>query len=323
MKAKIISTILILLIIPLVSAANLEVKQLEKNNIIITELENANATFKLQITNNEDKDDMFRTYSLVSVAMYPIEPFAIKSGETIILDVTAAPHKEIQRDKRGVYAFEYQIKGEKTGFFKDTLAVRLFDIKEAVEIGIKDIPLNTTETTLTITNKEDIEIKRLKIIAKSKFFEFSQTLDLEKKESKNIEIPIILDKKIPAGEYEAEIIYELNDKKSSKTIQIQYLEESGISVSESANGFIIKKITFTKTNEGNVPAVARIEARKNILTRLFTIYSDRPTASERSGIFVDYTWEKELGVGESYTKMPLRSEAVGLSEYIVNNLVKI
>jgi len=301
MKAKIISAILILLIIPLVSAANLEVKQLEKNNIIITELENANATFKLQITNNEDKDDMFRIYSLVSVAMYPIEPFAIKSGETIILDVTAAPHKEILRDKRGIYAFEYQIKGEKTGFFKDTLAVRLFDIKEAVEIGIKDIPLNTTETTLTITNKEDIEIKRLKIIAKSKFFEFSQTLDLEKKESKNIEIPIILDKKIPAGEYEAEIIYELNDKKSSKTIQIQYLEESGISVSESANGFIIKKITFTKTNEGNVPAVARIEARKNILTRLFTIYSDRPTASERSGIFVDYTWEKELGVGESYT----------------------
>ena len=98
MKAKIISAILILLIIPLVSAANLEVKQLEKNNIIITELENANATFKLQITNNEDKDDMFRIYSLVSVAMYPIEPFAIKSGETIILDVTAAPHKEILRD---------------------------------------------------------------------------------------------------------------------------------------------------------------------------------------------------------------------------------
>ena len=284
-----------------VSAANLDVKILEKNEIIITELEKANATFTLNITNLEEVDDEFQIYSLVSIGMYPKEFFRINKGETITLEVSAVPFKEILRDKRGIYAFEYQIKGKKTGFFKDTLAIKILDVKDAVSVSIEDIPLNATKTKLNIINKEDINIKNLKIIAKSDFFEFSQTFDLGKKESKVLNIPIILEDKISAGEYDVEIIYELNNKKSSSALILQYLEASGISVFENTEGFIVKKTEIRKTNEGNVPALAKIDVRKNILTRLFTIYSDRPTASERSGIFVDYSWEKEIGVGESYT----------------------
>ncbi len=301
MQNKILLILMIALLIPAVSAANLEVEQIEKNNIIITELENANATFKLKITNNENRDDEFQIYSLVSVRMYPREFFTIKEGETIILDVTAAPYENILREERGVYAFEYQIKGKTTGFFKDTMAVRLFDVKDAVDISTPDIKFGADNTKITVTNKEKVSIKNLRIVAKSKFFEFSQTLDLSPEETKEFDVPITLQKPVEAGEYEVELRYELNDKKSSKFTHLNYLEESGISVTESSQGFIIKKQTVTKTNEGNIPATAIINIQKNVLTRLFTVYSDRPTSSQRRGIFVDYTWEKELGVGESYT----------------------
>ncbi len=301
MKFKFFSLVIIIFMFSVVSAANLDVKVIEKNEIIITELEKANATFKLEITNLENVDDEFQIYSLVSVGMYPKEFFRINKGETITLDVSAVPFKEILRDKRGIYAFEYQIKGKKTGFYKGTLAIRLFDVKDAVSVSIADIPLNATKVKMTVTNKENITIKDLKITAKSEFFEFSKSFDLDGKETKVIEIPIILEKKISAGEYEAEITYELNGKKSSNILLLQYLEASGISVSEHTKGFIVKRTEITKTNEGNVPGVAKIDIRKNILTRLFTIYSDKPTTSERNGIFVDYSWEKEIGVGESYT----------------------
>lgn len=281
------------------SGANLEVKVLEKDDIIITELDKSNSTFKLQITNNDESDE-FQIYSLVSIAMYPKEFFKINKGETIILDVTAIPFKEILDNKRGIYAFEYQIKGKTTGFFKDALAIRLFDVKDAVMVSIADIPLNATEVEMVVKNKENVRIENLKIVAKSKFFEFSETFNLDNKEEKTFEIPITLENKISAGDYEAEIIYELNGKKSSVILPIRYLQASGISVHESSSGFIIKKTNITRSNEGNVPAVAIIEVRRNILTRLFTVYSDRPATSERNGIFVDYTWEKEIGVGESY-----------------------
>lgn len=301
MNNKLMIILILALLIPIVSSANLQIEQIEKKNIILTELENANATFKLKITNNENRDDQFQIYSLVSVRMYPRELFTIKSGETIILDVTAEPYSNILKEKRGIYAFEYELKGKYTGFFKDTLAVRLFDVKDAVEIIVYEIPFGSTQTKITIKNKEKIEIKDLRIVAKSKFFEFSQTLNLNIEETRTFEVPINLQKIIPAGEYEVELRYELNDKKSSKTTKLNYLEESGLSVTESSEGLIIKKNVVTKKNEGNVPATAIIKTQKNILTRLFTVYSDKPVSSKRSGIFVDYTWEKELGVGEAYT----------------------
>ncbi len=301
MNNKIFIFAVLLLLIPFVSSLNLTIQQLEKENIIIRELETANATFKLKITNNENKNDEFQIYSLVSLRMYPTDFFTIKKGETIILDVTAEPYRSLLQEKTGVHAFEYEIKGKKTGFFKDSLVIKFFDVKEILDVTLENIAFGSESATLKITNTEELNIKDLTIIAKSKFFEFSQTINLEKEETKSFEIPITLQKPIPAGEYEVEILYKINDKKASETTTALYLEESGLSVTESVKGFIIKKVITTKKNEGNVKATAIINARKNILTRLVTIYSDRPTNSLRKGIFMDYTWEKELGVGESYT----------------------
>ncbi len=299
MNYKII-LIALMILLPIASAANLHVEQIEKNNIIFTEYNN-NATFKLQITNNEDRGDEFQIYSLVSVTIYPKEFFRIGKGETITLDITPIPGREIMKEKRGIYAFEYQIKGKNTGYFKDNLAIKILEAKDAIDVIVDNVKLNANDVNLRIKNKEKIKINDVKIVVKSKFFEFVETLTLNEEEEKSFSVPIILENQVEAGEYEVEILYESNDKKSSETATLNYLEADSISVSEDTKGFIIKKTTTTKKNEGNVPAVARIVAKRNILTRLFTVYSDRPTSSQRSGIFVDYSWEKELGVNESYT----------------------
>ena len=167
MNSKYILLFSVLFLISFVSAADLEVIVLEKNEIIITELERTNATFKLSITNNGDSDE-FQIYSLVSVAMHPKEFFKINHGETLILDVVAVPFKEIISSKKGIYAFEYQIKGKETGFFKDTLALRIFDVKDAVAVTINDIPLNATKVEMILRNKENIKIDNIKIVVLNK-----------------------------------------------------------------------------------------------------------------------------------------------------------
>ncbi len=299
MNYKII-LISLLILLPIASAANLHVEQIEKNNILFAEYNN-NATFKLRITNNEAHSDEFQIYSLVSVTIYPKEFFKIRAGETITLDITPIPGREILKEKRGTYAFEYQIKGKNTGYFKDNLIIKILESKDAVDVTIDNINLNAKDANIRIKNKEKIKINNLKLVVKSKFFEFVETLSLNEEEERSFSVPIILENQIEAGEYEVNVLYELNDKKSSETATLKYLEANSISVTEDTTGFIIKKTTTTKKNEGNVPAVASVTARRNILTRLFTVYSDRPTASQRSGIFVDYSWEKELSVNESYT----------------------
>ncbi|MDP4038990.1 MAG: hypothetical protein Q8P57_00185 [Candidatus Pacearchaeota archaeon] len=300
MKKAIISAVFIFLIFPLAIAADLTVRTIDKENVIITEMSN-NAKYTLSITNNENQKDEFQIYSLISATIYPQERFIIDSGDTMELNVEIAPHKETIRENRGIYIFEYQIKGQKTGFFKDFFTIKILDVKDAVLISIGNIKINDTNAKIKIQNLEDFSFNGLKISAKSDFFEFSETFDLDKKESIEFITPITNTKKLSAGEHDVEATYELNGIISKKTNTLNYLEQGGISVSEKSEGFIIRKTTTTKINAGNIPTEAVIQSKKNILTRLFTTHSIKPDESERNGIFIQYVWKRDLGVGESIT----------------------
>jgi hypothetical protein len=123
-----------------------------------------------------------------------------KIAQMPAMGTNAVPFREILSEKKGIYAFEYQIKGKKTGFFKDNLALRIFDVKDIISTNIKDIPLNSTKVEMTIRNRENITINNLKITAKSNFFEFADTFNIKNNEDKVIQIPITLDRKISAGD---------------------------------------------------------------------------------------------------------------------------
>ena len=85
---------------------------------------------------------------------------------------------------------------------------------------------------------------------------------------------------------------------SEKEFTFEYLEMGELSVSQEKEGFIVQKETITKTNEGNIKTTVTIELRKDILSRLFTTFSEAPSFTDRKNFVVDYSWEKELLPGE-------------------------
>jgi hypothetical protein len=113
-------------------------------------------------------------------------------------------------------------------------------------------------------------------------------------------IPINSDKikKLVAGTYTLTSTITLNGETEAIQSPVKILEQSGLSVSESNGGFIIRKMTIEKLNEGNVPTVAEVTLSKDIVSRFFTTFSLNPDRIERKGFFVYYTWQKELSPDE-------------------------
>ncbi len=281
-----------------VSAANLQVSILEKDNLIIAETGAKNATFLLLIKNNEDKGDNFQIYSLISASIYPRETFYIEPNSEKELKIIVVPH-ESTRNHRGLYLFEYQIKGEETGFFTDKLMLEILGAKEIVEIKVNNIQVGDKEATITLTNTIEAKIEGLEILGKSKFFDFVKTINLSEKEQILFNVPLKEEvKKLSAGEHSIELTYKLNDIKSEKEQIINYLEKGEISVTQDNSGIIVRKETTIKKNEGNLASNAKVEIKKDKLSRLFTSFSEKPTTSENKGFFTYYIWEKNLNPGD-------------------------
>jgi len=105
-------------------------------------------------------------------------------------------------------------------------------------------------------------------------------------------------KRISAGFY---ILTATIGEETKTTIEgtIKLLENIETSLEKTSSGFIIKKSIITKSNDGNTPITAKVEIKKDIISRLFTIFSIEPKNIERNGLVVTYTWEKYLNPSES------------------------
>ncbi|MDP1695739.1 MAG: hypothetical protein Q8L29_02395 [archaeon] len=281
------------------ASADLSVSKEDKGSIVIAELNNP-AIFEFTI-NNSDSPDSFEIYSLLSVSMSPKGTFALLSGSNK-LEVKAYPSEEIREKVEGFYNFEYQIKSMSSSYiFKDTLRVKIVPLKNILEI--KPVPLqqNSPEEIITVRNTENAHLYDLKIHFDSVFFESDGVVSLEPYESKNITVSVNLDKtkKLLAGPYVVTADVQYNDAKTRLNGILKYLEKEGTSVMTEHEGFIVRKTIITKTNEGNVETRAKVEVKRDIITRLVTINSLEPTRTERKGLFVYYTWERELKPTES------------------------
>ena len=94
----------------------------------------------------------------------------------------------------------------------------------------------------------------------------TEILTLDFKEKVEFVVPINLEKtkKLEANEYDMEIVIEFEDVKTKKTESLKYLEKGDISVAKETSGFIVRKNSVTKTNEGKVVITVEIETKKDV-----------------------------------------------------------
>ncbi|MEI6732203.1 MAG: hypothetical protein WCK90_06020 [archaeon] len=292
MKREFIPLVLAVFIILLVgSVSALTVDKTDKGTVVISQLNNP-AALDLVITSGTA--DNIEVFSLVGVRMTPVGSFDIPAGTTTV-PVKAYLSKDMIKQP-GFFTFEYQIKGM-YGLFRDTLTVRVMDLENSISVDGSSLLPGDANATLIIRNVQNALLEDLKIHSTSEFFESVQTITLKPFETKNVSIKLNGEKmkKLNAGTYPVESEIQLGSAKVKDSGEIKYLEKEGLSVKTETTGFLVRKTTTTKTNEGNVPVVARIDMSRDVLTRLFTTYSYEPDSVKRNTLTVDYIWEKKLG----------------------------
>jgi len=296
---KLCILILVLLVIPLVSAS-IQVTNEPTSNVVIPEI-NRSATFRFHIK-NLGEDDIFEIYSLVGASLQPKGSFSITTGDTKNFDVNAWPSEKVM-ETPGTFSFEYKILGEKMGLYKGVLSIRIVNLRNALDINAYNIDLESDTATIYVKNRFDFDFREVTADFKSDFFDFSETFALEPLESK--EFTVALDNakvnNLTAGQYTITTNLEADGGEDTTQNAFSFTEKAETSTRESRKGIIVYKTIVEKINEGNLPVVVQVKLRKNIISRLFTTMNVEPLTSDRKGLFVEYVFQKEIVPGETYS----------------------
>lgn len=294
------AVLLALVAIPAVCAAsNLEVRQVDKGSVIISELDNP-AVFDFVI-NNKGGKGYYEIYSFVGVAFSPRGTFELTPGENK-MEVKAWPGAEA-RKRTGPFIFDYQIKGAGDDIYSGKITIAIVGLKDTLEIKPENVHYGDEVASVTIYNTQNTNLEKLGIKFKSALFEGEKEISLAPLEKTTISFDINGEKakKLVAGPYVLTADIALDGAKTRLDGVVNYLEKQNTSIVARTGGIIIRTTEVTKKNEGNTEVTDKIEVRRNILTRLFTTHSAAPMRTERKGIFVYYEWEKELKPSEMWS----------------------
>ncbi len=296
MKKRVVIIGFLLLIVQLISVSAFDVEERDKAGIIISELENP-AVFDFVI--NSDIDDSIEIFSLVGVSMSPRGRFDIRPGDNVV-EVKAFPNKDL-RSKVGLLTFEYQIK-HSNGVYKDSLEVKVVKLEDSISVSSGNIMPDDESVEIEVRNLQNTYIDDLSLTFDSEFFNKQVIVSLSPYERKNLSVELDKEKmkKLTAGPYILET--EVNVGKANAKVEsvLNYLEQQGTSINIDSTGFLIRKTITSKTNEGNVIVIDKIEAQRDIVSRLFTSYSVNPDSVVRKGLTVYYVWTNELNPGASW-----------------------
>lgn len=297
MKLGVLVLVAVVLFSSLAAAdSGLNVEVVDKSNVVIAELGNP-ATYDL-IIDNTGMDENFRIFTLVGVALEPELYVELPHGKTTV-PVVAHMSDKILRERQGLLYFEYQIKGVNRDLFKDDLFVKIVPLKDAIGFDYYPLHPDESETTIEVTNKEDVEVNNLTVVFSSVFFRESYTFDLKPNEVRTFPVSVQKDENLVAGPYI--VTAEVVTKDGTEKIEgvVDYLEKEGTSVEQGAEGILVRENFVKKTNRGNVPVMAEASLKKNIFSRLFTTSSPEPASVKREGAFVEYSWKDNLMPGET------------------------
>ncbi len=296
MKRVLIFTLIALLILPFISAINLQIEQQNPTGVMIPEL-NEPAAFDLKIKNLGTSDN-FEFYNLLGFTMTPAEKIAINSGETKDIMIVIYPRES--SNIRGYYGLAYYIMASDNSEIEEKLTIRIIDLKDAFEIGSADINPESSSVDLYIYNKENYDFGDVKAKIDSPFFKVEEEFSMPQNQKKIFTIKLNREdyKKLVAGFYTIKADLIVKGKSVHIEKPIKFIEKNIVESTSREYGLFVSTKTITKTNKGNTIAEAEISFTKNIISRLFTGLSPNPDLVERDGLIVTYSWVREVKPGE-------------------------
>jgi len=296
MKKMLLFVVFLVVFSLFVSAVDLEVETFSRGNVIIAEVGNP-GNFDFVITNNLDHSESVEIFSLTGLSFSPRGNFDLKEGRNF-LDVQAYLSEDLLRN-RGLVKLEYQIKGQSAGIIKDNLVFRVVSFEDVFNVEANDLKFGDSNALVRIRNIQNTPLKDVKVKFNSVFFDFEAKGDFEPFEEKEFTVPVNKDiGNVVAGHYFFDAGIEIEGVKTKVSGVMNYLEKENIISDSTSNGFIVREISMIRKNEGNKRSSVEIEVSKNVITRLFTSFSEEPDKTERNGLFVHYFWDREINPGE-------------------------
>jgi hypothetical protein len=297
MKKIIIFLLTLMLIFPVSSSINLEVKKQSLNEVLIPSI-NEPVTFELKIKNLGSADN-FEFYNLLGFKMFPVGTFFIGTGQTENVLLQISPIGDF--NYRGYYTFTYFIKSQNFSEAKQELTFQVIDLKDAFEIGAGNFDSESNSIDVYVQNRINFNFEKVNAKFESVFFDFEETFSLDSNERKNFTVQLDKNdfKKLMAGFYTMESEIGVKGEKAQIEGVIRFSEKDIVKVSEKDYGFFINTKIIEKINEGNVLAKSETVIKKNIVSRLFTSFNPEPDIVEREGSIVYYRWIGEIKPGES------------------------
>lgn len=297
MKKLITLILLSLLILPSIFAANLEIKKVSSNEVMISEIENP-AVFDLQIKNLGSSDN-FEFYNLLGFSMAPKGTVQINGGETKEIKLMIYPRENF--DYRGFYTFEYFIRGQDKNQTKEKITIKVIDLKDVFEVGSGEVYPDSNSIDVYIQNKVNFNFEKADAKFKSAFFDFDESFSLKPYERKDFNVQLDKEdfKKLMAGFYTINADVSVGDEKTEVEGVIKFVEKDLLSTKKNDYGFIINTQIIEKKNDGNIVATSESVIKKNIISRLFTSFSPEPDVVDRQGLNVFYTWKREIPPGDA------------------------
>ncbi len=281
------------------TAYGLEIEKEAVVGTIIKEL-NTPAVFNLTIKNNGPADN-FIIDTLLGITFQPTNSFSLGRGEEKSILLKAFFNDELKRQYTGNFEFAYYIKGFKTGITDDTLKINIVPLEEAVNVVLPEtVGMRDEKLIIDIENEENIILDAI-IKIDSELFDAEEEISLVPNEKRQIEINLDKEKiwKQP-GVYPVSITITAGNYRLRLERDIKLLEYTDVSVEEKKiNLLFFKKITITKTITGNVVQEVTTELEKNSFEKAFTSFNTEPSSVQEEADGVVYTWEKDLGLGES------------------------
>ncbi|MEK6842780.1 MAG: hypothetical protein AABX84_03105 [Nanoarchaeota archaeon] len=294
---KLVFLIILFLVLPHLSAINLEVQKIDSREVIINNV-NEPAVFYLKVKNLGGSDN-FEFYNLLGFSMAPKGTVLIASGETKDVELIIYPREDL--NYKGFYTFEYFIQANNNEKVSEKVTINMVDLKDAFEIGSWEILPETSSINIYISNKVNFGFDMVHVKFDSLFFELEQDIPLKAFERKEFLVQLNKEdfEKLTAGFYTLKADVTFRNEEANVEGIVKFVEQDLLKTTENDYGFLIGTHVIEKENGGNVVAESETVVKKNIISRLFTTLNPEPDSVRRQGFAVYYTWAKEINPGES------------------------